>query len=198
MTAPEYFATLRRARLPRPLRRLLSTDLGLPLACGLLYLAVGAWLAVVQEAFSRDGPSRTASAIHVVLGRAPHLAATGFVWNPLPPLAQVPHVPLLDRLGLVYLAGPAMSAAFAAAAVWVLDRLFRAPGLSAAWRVALLLLYALNPLILFYAVIGLSEAPFLFFLLGALAAYARWTPDGGPQALVVCAAATAAAFLVRY
>lgn len=185
-------------RILRPHERLLSTDVGLPLACGMLYAAAAIWLAIGQQAYARDALARTSSAVSTVLGRDPHLAAIGFIWNPLPSLVQVPLVPLLAGFGAVHLAGPLMSATFGAGAVWMLDRLYRTIGLTGPWRVALLLLYALNPLILFYAVIGLSEAPFIFVILAVVIAYIIWTHTRSLLALVACSLATGTAFLIRY
>ena len=63
----------------------------LPLA---LYLAV-AWLLVLTDGYIvGDAWSRVGNASYVLFSRDPHLAAIGFVWNPLPSLAMLPLLPL--------------------------------------------------------------------------------------------------------
>src|SRR5690349_4617983 len=42
------------------------------------------------DVFFIDSLSRTANAFYVLFSRDPHLAAVGFVWNPLPSLIQLP------------------------------------------------------------------------------------------------------------
>ena len=57
-----------------------------------------------------DALARTALASYVIQGRQPHLAAIGFVWNPIPSVLEIPFVLLLHLFGLQQLAGPAVSA----------------------------------------------------------------------------------------
>jgi hypothetical protein len=175
-------------------------DAGLAMSLGLgsVYVAVGAWVSLVQGVFIGDALSRTSMAMNVVLSRDPHLGAIGFVWNPLPALLQVPLVAVLTPFGLAYLAGPIMSAAFSAGTLWLLDRLLLLFELGPRRRLLLLGVYALNPLIVWYAVNGMSEAAFIFFLVGATYHYLRWTRGAGYPALISFALLSSGAFLVRY
>ena len=176
----------------------LSAILSIPALCGYVYLALGLWLMLGLGFYEGDALSRTANAMYVVAGRDPHVAAIGFVWNPLPSLVQIPLVMLLDPFGLAYLAGPVHSALFGIGTVWVLGQLLRLLEVSAARRRLLLLAFGLHPMIVFYAANGMSESPLLFFMIAATYQFLRWTRRGGTQALILFALFSAATFLVRY
>ncbi|HMC08647.1 MAG TPA: ABC transporter, partial [Actinomycetota bacterium] len=55
-----------------------------------LYLVVAALLVFRYSSFANDAQARTANAYYVMFSRDPHLAAIGFVWNPLPSLSVMP------------------------------------------------------------------------------------------------------------
>ena len=63
------------------------------LLVSVLYLACGSILAFHYHAFFGDAVSRMANGFYVLYSRDPHLAAIGFVWNPLQSVADI--VPLL-------------------------------------------------------------------------------------------------------
>lgn len=170
----------------------------IPALCGYAYLALGLWLMLGLGFYEGDSLSRTANALYVVAGRDPHVAAIGFVWNPLPSIVQIPLVLALDRFGYAYLAGPIESALFATLTLVVLDRTLRLLEVGTFRRRALLLLYGLNPMILFYAANGMSESPLLFFMVAGTYQFLRWTRGGGVQSLLVFSLLSAGTFLVRY
>src|SRR5690348_959004 len=58
----------------------------------LLYGLVGAYLVFVEHVIVGDAAARVAQAWYVIGSRDPHLAAIGFVWNPLPSVAAIPLV----------------------------------------------------------------------------------------------------------
>src|SRR5207247_1561770 len=115
-----------------------------------------------------DAWSRVGNAYYVLFSRDPHLAAIGFVWNPLPSLVELPLLPfaalwpaLVDR----GFAGNLMSAVFMAMAVrqlwlWLAGLAVRTPV-----RIALTLAFAVHPLIVIYGANGMSDAPCLLFLI---------------------------------
>ena len=181
----------------RPLR-LLRVLVSIPALCGYAYLALGLYLMLGLGFFEGDALSRTANALYVVRGRDPHVAAIGFVWNPLPSVVQIPLVLLLDPLGLLYLSAPVHTALFAVATLVVLDRLLRLLEVGNARRRLLLLAYGLHPLVIFYAANGMSESPLLFFMIAATYQFLRWTRGGGTLALILFALFSASTFLVRY
>lgn len=191
--------TARRGEV-RPLRslRALRFLVSIPMLCGYVYLALGIWLMLGLGFYEGDALSRTANAMYVVKGRDPHVAAIGFVWNPLPSIVQIPLVMLLDPFGLVYLAAPIHTALFGIATLVVLDRLLRLLEVGTVRRRLLLLGYGLHPLIVFYGANGMSESPLLFFMIAATYQFLRWTRGGGTLALILFALFSASTFLVRY
>src|SRR5690349_19080871 len=60
----------------------------------LFYLAVSAILVFGANVILGDALARVANAYRILFSRDPHLAAIGFVWSPLPPLAVLPLLPL--------------------------------------------------------------------------------------------------------
>ncbi len=75
----------------------------------------GWWLLYVAQIFVGDAMARVVQAHSVVLSRDPHLAAVGFVWPPLPSIAEVPFVLLLQKFTAPVFAGQIVSALFAGA-----------------------------------------------------------------------------------
>jgi hypothetical protein len=55
-----------------------------------LYLAVAAVLVLHYNSIPADAMSRVANGSYVYRGADPHLAAVGFVWNPLPSILAIP------------------------------------------------------------------------------------------------------------
>lgn len=182
----------------RRVTRLLRAAISIPALCGYVYLALGVWLMLGLGFYEGDALSRTANAMYVVKGRDPHVAAIGFVWNPLPSIAQIPLVLALDPFGLVHLAGPVHSALFGIGSLVAIDRILRLLDVGNARRRLLLLAYGLHPMIVFYSANGMSESPLLFFMLLATHQFLKWTKRGGTQALILFALASACTFLVRY
>src|SRR5437588_4126426 len=86
------------APAPRPAkrgwRRLVSEPVavfGVTLA---VYVAVAVYLIFANDVIFPDALSRVGNAQYVIASRDRHLAAIGFVWNPLPSLVLVPFIPL--------------------------------------------------------------------------------------------------------
>lgn len=151
------------------------------------------------DIFFGDAVSRTASAFWVLFSRDPHLGAIGFVWLPLPSLLQLPLVGILHLLHAdVILAGNLMSAAGGAATLVILNVAMRRANLHATLRWLLLALYGLNPMIMLYSANGMSEAPFIFFVVLAVVSFMWWSDTHSIYAFTLMAAATALALWVRY
>jgi hypothetical protein len=165
------------------------------------YLALGAYLALVLHAMHGDAYSRVTNASYVLFSRDPHLAAIGFVWPPLPTLFELALVPLrlvwppMVEQGF---AAVIMSAVFMAGAVYQLSRAlgeFAVPRLP---RFLLVAAFALHPMIVYYGVIGTSEAPTIFFLLLTARHLARWIREPAVTPLVLAGLGLAGAYLTRY
>lgn len=166
-----------------------------------VYLAGGAWLAFATDAMMSDAISRLANASYVVFSRDPHLAAVGFVWSPLPSLAEVPLLPLkllwpeLVTSGYV---ACVQSAVFMAGAAYQLRRYLGELAVPHRLAVAATLLFACNPLIAYYGMNGMSEASFVFFLVAASRYLSRWLATARPGCLARCGTALGLAYLCRY
>src|SRR5437879_12022009 len=100
-----------------------------------------------------------------MFSRDPHLAAIGFVWNPLPSLAVMPVLALKvlwPALARQAFAGNLVSAAFMAGAVVEVAGILADLG-ARRWLVAVLTAsFALPPLVVLYGPHGVSEAHLLF------------------------------------
>src|SRR3990172_1357561 len=143
----------------------LSFPLRLSLAFGVLYLLLAWWLYFPSHVWLGDAVARTANGVYAVLSRDRHLAAIGFVWLPGPTIVQLPFILLLDAGRAPLFAGNLMSVISAAATVLVLWRLLERLQVPPRYNLALVALYALNPMTLFYAANGMSEAPFVSLVL---------------------------------
>ena len=190
-------------------RRLTATQWwGISLFAGLVagYLAVGAYLYLAVGYINPDASSRVGNAGFTIWSRDPHLGAIGFVWNPLPSLIEIPlvelssHWPLnqwpeLRRVGF---AGAVMSAVFMAGAGWQVRRIALDYGAGRALRWIAIAAFALNPMIILYAGMGMSEAPFLFFLLWSCRRILLWVNRSRVLDLVIAGVALGLAYLTRY
>jgi hypothetical protein len=157
-------------------------------------------LALHYGSLPGDAVARVANAYYVLFSRDPHLAAIGFVWNPLPSLLDLPLLvfkdifpPLSERA----LAGCLVSAVAMAAAVRELWGTLSEWNVERRGRLALTACLALNPLMFEYAANGMSEALFILALTFTMRRFSRWLQHGGTQALATSALGLAAAYLVR-
>src|SRR5205814_3031651 len=91
-----------------------------------------------------------------------------------------------------------VSALFMAGAVYQVYATLRDFGVGRLPRVMLASLFALHPMILYYAVNGMSEAMLLFFLLVATRQLAAWLKDSHPPQLAYAGLALGGAYLSRY
>ncbi|MFA7249263.1 MAG: hypothetical protein WC273_06460 [Dehalococcoidia bacterium] len=168
------------------------------MALGAFYLGVAAWVYFARDIWMTDAVSRTGNAIYAVLSRDPHLGAIGFVWLPAPSVIQIPLVLILNLVHVPVFAGNVFSALAATAAVWVMWRLLadlRVPG---GWVVALTTVYALNPMTVYYAVVGMSESFFILALLMVIWQFVVWVRDRSALSLAVGGVALAGAVWTRY
>ncbi|MEP9415102.1 glycosyltransferase family 39 protein [Gordonia sp. VNQ95] len=172
----------------------------------IVYLGVGVYLYVVTGYINPDAGSRVGNAAFTVLSRDPHLGAIGFVWNPLPSLVEIPLVEVFEhwpanrwpQLRRVGFEGAIMSAVFMAGGVWQVRRIALDYSAGRVVRWAAVLACAANPMILLYGGMGMSEAPFLFFLLWTCRRVLCWVRRRGVGDLVCAGAALGLGYLTRY
>lgn len=166
------------------------------------YLVAGWNLVVRHHAVVGDAMARVANGSYVVLGRDPHLAAIGFVWNPLPSIAAVP--PLLvgrlvgwDPMRTQAYAGTIVSATFMAAAIAIIWTILRDYGLDRWTALALTVAVGLHPLVYQYGANGDSEAALLCFLALACLGVLRYLERGDLRSLMVIGSALGLGYLSR-
>ncbi|HEY8694468.1 MAG TPA: hypothetical protein VIR57_17195, partial [Chloroflexota bacterium] len=114
------------------------------------YLATAAQVVLVWQRVVPDALSRVASAYFVLYSRDPHLAAIGFVRNPLPSLLTLPLLPfkaVFPAMTQMAFAASIASAIFAAAAVYQLHQGFADAGLGRRLRLLLCGLFAIQPIL---------------------------------------------------
>lgn len=175
-------------------------------AAAIVYVGVGVYLYLVVGYINPDASSRVGNAAFTILSRDPHLGAIGFVWNPLPSLVEIPLVeafehwpanrwPVLRHTGFEAVI---MSSLFMAGAVWQIRRIALDYHVRQWVRWMAVLTFAASPMIVMYAGMGMSEAPFLFFLLWSCRRLLRWVNRHSVADLVWAGAALALGYLTRY
>ena len=162
-----------------------------------VYALIGYRVVVDQHVVVLDGLSRLAHAYFAWYNDPPKLAAIGFEWPPLMTLVFLP-LAAIKSLATSFAALPLTSAFFGAGLVVVLSRILSTFGMRPALRYPLVLLFAANPMIVFYATNGMAEIVYLFFLTVGLYYLLRWYRNGHPHVLGVAGAAMALAALARY
>jgi hypothetical protein len=165
-----------------------------------LYLVIASLLDFKYRIVPADAFSRMANGFYVIYSRDPHLAAFGFVWEPLQSLADM--VMLLGNhfwpaLSRDEFAGSLVSAFAMAGAVYQLAASLREWGVSRAPRLLLAALFALDPMIVYYGGNGMSEALYLFTLVTSARYLLRWMRDGDLRSLAYSAVALAFCYLTR-
>ncbi len=141
-----------------------------------------------------------ANGFYIFHSRDPHLAAVGFVWNPLSSFADLPLLafnsfwPVLASHNV---AGTTMSAISMGGAAYQLNSILRDWKVAGALRILLTAFFVLNPMILLFGGNGMSEAIYLFTMLSATRYLLRWLRDGDLPSLVYSAIALAFAYLER-
>lgn len=167
----------------------------------LLYLVTGAILAAGHGYLMGDALSRVSATQAALFSRDPHLSAIGFVFTPLTSLAQLPMValaPLFPWLTTWGISGVLMSSLFMGGAVTVIHGIGTDRGASYWLTLCVTVLFALNPMIVFYAGNGMSEALFVFFLCWAIRRLMRWVRTDDAHDLTAAGIALGLAYLTRY
>ncbi|GIE75676.1 hypothetical protein Aph02nite_16260 [Actinoplanes philippinensis] len=165
-----------------------------------VYVAMALWF-WQSDLVPGDSASRVANAWYTLFSRDPHLAAIGFVWNPLPSLILLPFLPLglifpaLTQQGLLVVL---VSAALMTATVAVLHDVLRRSDVPRTARLVLTAAFALHPMIVIYSGNGMSEACFLLCLMLAVRALVIWLADGRAEQLVPLGLAIGLAYGARY
>jgi hypothetical protein len=200
MVASDNATPVRVSRFTRLRHRLTSEGGIVFVLAAALYLVVGILLDFKYYSFNGDAMARMANGFYVLYSRDPHLAAIGFVWNPLQSILDM--VPLLlyhawTPLATHEFAGTLVSVTCMAGAVYQIRCALFEWGLGRSARLILTVLFALNPMILYYSGTGMSEALYLVTLVATTRYLARWLRHGDLRSLVYSALSLAFCYLAR-
>ncbi|CAN5684324.1 hypothetical protein BH09ACT8_BH09ACT8_48300 [soil metagenome] len=165
------------------------------------YFTIGAVLVIRFNMFEWDGVSRVANAGYTIMSRDPHLAAVGFVWNPLPSLVEIPLLALSawwPDVKVYALAGSLQSAVFMAGSVLIVRQIAIDREVGAGWRWIAIACFALNPMNIVYGGSGMSEAAMMFCLLWSTRYLLLWVDSRRTGHLAWAGIALGVGYLVRY
>jgi hypothetical protein len=184
----------------RAQRKQLSHDAVMAAVIGAVYLAYGIWLSNNDLVFP-DAMSRVANGYYVLFSRDPHLAAIGFVWNPLPSLATIPLLalsPVIPVLATKAFAGILVCILSGVIAMVFARRIFVEFGVSPGWALTFTGVLAIQPLVLISSAAGASEAMLLATSLYTTLHLTKWLGRDDPWHLVHAGLGLGLAYLVRY
>jgi hypothetical protein len=165
-----------------------------------IYVTIAVLLDLKYRTFDGDAFSRMANGFYIIYSRDPHLAAVGFVWEPLQSIADLVFLlgnHLWPALSHNDMAGSLVSALAMAGAVHQLRSALREWGISRAPRLVLTAFFALDPMILLYAGNGMSEGLYLFTLLASTRYLLRWINKGDLRSLAYAGVALGFGYLTR-
>jgi len=176
----------------------LSRDGAAVLAASLvLYLAM-IWAVVFHlNILVTDAMARTVDAWQVFFSADPKITHVGFIWAPLPTLLQLPLV-LIPPLRTTGLSGNLLTALAGALTCLGLLSGLEALGVGRRTRLMMTAVFALNPMMLFYAANGMSEMTSTALTVWSVAFLARWGSSRHPFWLTLSAFSLALACLARY
>lgn len=167
------------------------------LVAWLAYFAVGYRYVVQHHVLTVDATSRYAHAFFIWHNDPPKLAAVGFIWAPISTLIFLPAA-ALRALSTSLVGMPLTTAAFGAGLIVVLYRGLRVVQMPKLQALTLVLAFGANPMIVYYAVNGMSEVPYLFFLTVAMVQFMLWFLSREPKHLIVCGIMISLGLLTRY
>ncbi|TBL70580.1 hypothetical protein EYB31_33165 [Paenibacillus thalictri] len=161
----------------------------------------GFYISYFNEFMHPDALSRVANAFYVLYSRDPHLAAIGFVWNPLPSFMEIIPLlfyPLFPALAYDGLSAVIVSSLFAGLNTVLLYSAGQRYGLPGWFNLTFSLLFSLNPFIFLFGFNGLSDVPFIFFLMYTVVHFTHWMDTRHPSNLIFSGFGLALAFWTRY
>ncbi|HEY5196086.1 MAG TPA: hypothetical protein VIJ51_03560 [Solirubrobacteraceae bacterium] len=162
-----------------------------------IYALVGYHVTVDQHVVVFDALDRLTRAYQVWYDDPPKLAAIGFSFPPITTLVLLP-LALIKPLASGLVALPLTSAVFAGMTVVFLDRTLARCEMPTFLRIPVVLLYAANPMTVFYAGNGMSEAVYLALLSFSLYAAVSWYETTEPRYLFGGGFGFALLLLTRY
>ncbi|WP_205696568.1 hypothetical protein [Conexibacter sp. SYSU D00693] len=167
------------------------------LVLAVAYTWIGYVVTIDHHVVVFDALDRLTRAYMVWHNDPPKLAAIGFVFPPVATLALLPFA-VVKPLATSLIALPLSSALFAALTVVLLDRTLARCDMAPLLRLPLLALFALNPLWVFYAGNGMSEALYCALLAFSLYAFVSWYTTTEPRFLIAAGFGMSVLVLTRY
>ncbi len=164
------------------------------------YMALADYMVIHLHYMNGDAYARVANADYVIASRDPHLGAIGFVWPPLPSFLDIPILALqrwFPFLATQAFAGSVEAALFGAGTATVLNLGLRRAGVVIPIRWLVVVAWVANPMTALYSVMGMSEGPFVFFVVASLLAFIRWSDEQRPGQLTLLAVVVGLGTLVR-
>lgn len=161
------------------------------------YFAIGYWFTIGQHVVVFDALDRLTRALLVWHNDPPKLAAVGFLFPPLTTAMFLPFA-VIKPLATSLIALPLASSIFAATAIVFLDRTLARCDMAMPLRIPLLLAFGLNPMWVFYAGNGMSEALYSAFLAFSLYTFVSWYATTEPRYLIGSGFGIAFLILTRY
>ncbi len=155
------------------------------------------YLVLSLQFFYGDALSRSFHAYAVFFANEPKFANIGFVWPPFPTLLALP-LTLIKPLNLFGFSGNLLSAVFLGITSLFLNKIFMFFNISLFTRIALMLLFIFNPMMLFYGANGMSEMIGICFLVATLFYFLSYLKSGGIGYLIATSLATSLAVMTRY
>lgn len=186
------------ARSPR--RRLITEGRVVFLLSFALYFVVAWLLDITYRTFIPDAVSRMANGFYILYSRDSHLAAVGFVWQPLQSVADAVFLlgnHLWPALSHNDMSGSLVSALAMAGTSYQILAALREWGVSRLPRLLLVATFALNPMMVLYGGNGMSEGLYMFTLVAATRYLLRWLHKEDLRSLAYAAIALAFSYLAR-
>ncbi|MFL5847167.1 MAG: hypothetical protein ACJ762_21020 [Solirubrobacteraceae bacterium] len=161
------------------------------------YFVIGYWVTIEQHVVVFDAMDRLTRALLVWHNDPPKLAAIGFLFPPLTTAMFMPFA-VIKPLATSLIALPLASSMCAATAIVFLDRTLARCDIALPLRVPLLLAFGLNPMWVFYAGNGMSEALYSAFLAFSLYNFVSWYATTEPRYLIGAGFGVAFLIVTRY
>lgn len=172
----------------------------LTIAVFLIEWGIGIWMGY-NGTLLGDAMSRTANAFYVFYSEPNNLTSMGLVWNPLPSMMQLPFVLLSKLWRPIVTRGISMSfvsALFAAWGVKALYNAFHTFKVEEKYALLTIVLYAVNPYIIFYGANGMTELMMGAAGIQVICSLTKWLKNGEASNLLAMAFSFAVMFLIRY
>lgn len=161
------------------------------------YFFVGYRVTIDGHVVVFDALNRLTDAYLVWWNDPPKLAAIGFLFPPLTTMAFLP-LAVVKPVATSLVALPLLTSMCAGAALVWIDRTLARCEMPTAFRLPIVALFGLNPMWLFYAGNGMSEAVYLALLAFSLYGFVSWYETTEPRFLIAAGFGIAVLIMTRY